>query len=126
MGAKNGSQKQARNRSNTAVKSDYYSDRRSATGRDRESYGTRQQIDADYQDCLGGNSIRLKLVTGGILNQLIQTVQNQLEDTEACLDWYKRKKADYETQLEALQSLAEMIDQDSGDSSTDKTKPEKK
>jgi hypothetical protein len=47
----------------------------------------------------------VKPVTGGILTQLIEQVEDQLGNDEACIEWYQREKDKHQRQLENLKQL---------------------
>lgn len=98
MGVTDGTQNKARQRANTKSKSNYHADSSRKTRQDGSGNGN-QQVNADHQNCIRRDSSGIKLVSGGIIDQLIKTVQDQLEDAKACVDWYQRKTEDYQSQL---------------------------
>jgi hypothetical protein len=104
-----GTQEQARRRGDSTAEPDDNANCNPTPGRLSEGDGDGQQINVDHENRPRRNSNSLKFIAGGILLQLIRSVQNQLEDADACIDWYSRKKKDYEAQLGVLNSLAELI-----------------
>jgi hypothetical protein len=68
-----------------------------------------QPIGVDGDDWTRGNQPRLSVaISGGILIQLIQDAEDQLEQAEACIKWYEDEKRKIQQRLDNLRQLQDL------------------
>ena len=67
-------------------------------------------------DWEGQNSNFGRIITGGILSQLIEVVAEQLAEAEDCIEWYQNRAEGLRNRLEELEELKQLNDKDPSDS----------
>jgi len=55
------------------------------------------------------------VVTGGILSQLIESVAEQLAESDECIEWYQRRSQQLQSRLDELRRL-KVLNDESADS----------